>query len=286
MQYEDKLRKALMYLADKIEWPLFFDQLVKVIDIWEELKTHDDTLKPIVNKWGRREKEITLLCYLVINSSHDHVEKLYDIANDLSDFDNRRVSLQLKFFSYLNKYKNQKFDLFPCALDRKKKLKNKEEWSKELDDLFCTRINKVINEKGHAWWATMTKEKVKVQLFFDSLKEEFVDFEKEASYILKKQNDILQFSWPDDIQFDTWMADLLLDKQLEEDSLDDDEKKEGEVQVIDTLAPKLKKEEGEKVIMPAQGESSENPQEKTDLEVSQDHPSLASLVATYSEEPK
>ena len=149
-QYEDKLRKALMYLADKIEWSLFFDQLVKVIDIWEELKTHDDTLKPIVNKWGRREKEITLLCYSVIKSSNDHVEKLYDIANDLSDFHNRRVALQPKIDSYLNKYKNKKFDLFPCALDRKKKLKNKDEWSKQLDDLFCIRINKIVNEKGHA----------------------------------------------------------------------------------------------------------------------------------------
>ena len=47
------------------------------------------------------------------------------------------------------------------------------------------------------------------------------------------------------------MVDLLLERQLEEDSLDDDEKQEGEVQVIDTSAPKLKKEEGEKVIIPA-----------------------------------
>ena len=118
---------ALMHLIDKIEWPLFFGQLARVISIWEELKTHDETLKPIVSKWGKREKEVTLLCYSVIISSHDHIEKLYDIANDLSDFDNRRVALQLKIVSYLNKYKNQKFDLFPCALDRKNKLNNKDE---------------------------------------------------------------------------------------------------------------------------------------------------------------
>ena len=80
------------------------------------------------------------------------------------------------------------------------------------------------------------------------------------------------------------MADIPLDKQLEEGSSDDDKEQEGEVQVIETLAPELKKEEGEKVIVPAQGESSENPQEKTDLEASQDNPSLASLVATYSED--
>lgn len=97
-----------MYLVDKIEWPMFYDQLEKVISIWEELKTHDEVLKPIINKWGKRKKEITFLCYSVTRSSYDHIERTYDIANDLSYFDNWRVSLQLKVVSYLRKYKNKK----------------------------------------------------------------------------------------------------------------------------------------------------------------------------------
>ena len=141
-----------MYLVDKIEWPLFYDQLAKVISIWEELKAHEEILKPIVNKWGKRRKEITFLCYSVIRPTHDHIEKTFDVANELSGFDDRRIALQLKVVSYLSKYKSEKFDLFPCALDRKNKLKNKDEWAKELDDLFYLRMNKVINEKGHAWW--------------------------------------------------------------------------------------------------------------------------------------
>jgi hypothetical protein len=59
--------------------------------------------------------------------------------------------------------------LFPFALDKKIKLKNKDEWSKELDDLFFLRINQVINEIGHAWWVTMTEEILKAQIFFKSL---------------------------------------------------------------------------------------------------------------------
>ena len=55
-QYDDKLKKALMYLADKIEWPLFFDQLARVISIWEQLKTHDEILKPIIRKWEKKER--------------------------------------------------------------------------------------------------------------------------------------------------------------------------------------------------------------------------------------
>lgn len=47
--------------------------------------------------------------------------------------------------------KSVKFDLFPLSLDRKNILKNKDEWVKELDDLFCLRMNKAINEIGYAW---------------------------------------------------------------------------------------------------------------------------------------
>ena len=92
-QYEDNLKKALMYLADKIEWPLFFDQLARVISIWEQLKTHDETLKPIVRKWEKRKGEIALSCQSVKRSSSDPIKRLYDIVNDLSDFDHRRVAL-------------------------------------------------------------------------------------------------------------------------------------------------------------------------------------------------
>ena len=92
-------------------------------------------------------KEIAFLCYFVIRSSHDHIEKKIDVANDLLEFDDRRVGLQRKVVAYLSKYKNEKFDLFPHALDRKNKLKNKDEWAKELDDLFYLRMNKFINEK-------------------------------------------------------------------------------------------------------------------------------------------
>lgn len=65
-----------MYLADKIEWPFFYDQLTRVVNIWEELKVNDEVLKPIINKWGkkRRRKEVTFLCYSIISSSHDQIE--------------------------------------------------------------------------------------------------------------------------------------------------------------------------------------------------------------------
>ena len=51
-------------------------------------------------------------------------------------------------------------------------------------------------------------ELVKVQLFFDSLKQDFVSIDREAKYILRKQCDIFQFNWLDDTLFDKWMVEI------------------------------------------------------------------------------
>ena len=122
------------------------------MNIWEELKENEKVLKPIVNKWGKkkRRKEVTFLCLSVIMSSHDQIEKIYEIATELPDFDQKRIHLQKIIISYLTKYKSQKFYLFPHAIDRKNRLKSKDEWTEQLNDLFFLRINKIINEKGHA----------------------------------------------------------------------------------------------------------------------------------------
>ena len=66
------------------------------------------------------------------------------------------------------------------------KLKNKEEWTQELDYLLCLKMNRVINEKGIAWWANTTEEVVKVKLFYNSLKEYFIEIDKLGEYAMKK----------------------------------------------------------------------------------------------------
>jgi len=87
-------------------------------------------------------------------------------------------------------------------------LKSKDEWDKELDDLLCLRMNKIINEIGNAWWATTIEEMVKAQIFFDSLKQELIDIDRKVEYVIKKQQDILHFDWPDDTLYDKWMVDI------------------------------------------------------------------------------
>ena len=63
-------------------------------------------------------------------------------------------------------------------------------------------MNKVINEKGNAWWAATTEEVVKVQLFYDSLRKYFAKSDKIGEYVIRKQYEILNFNWLDDTLYD------------------------------------------------------------------------------------
>ena len=70
-------------------------------------------------------------------------------------------------------------------------------------------MNKVISEKGNAWWAATTKEVIKVQSFFDFLRQDCVEIDKVGEYVMKKQHDILDFNWPDDTLFDKLMTNFI-----------------------------------------------------------------------------
>ena len=153
-------------------------------------------------------------------------------------------------------------------------------------------MNEILNEKGHAWWVTTIEELVKVQLFFDSLKQDFVNIDKQSEYVIKKKHDILHFNWPYDTLFDKWMEDIASDEQLEEVEIDDDEVQEDELQVIGTLAQDQTKEEDKrkksisvtsleaqdadmtqeetriKLVLSVHDENCENPQVENGLQVS------------------
>ena len=83
-----------MYLVDRIEWPIFNDKLSKLMDTWNESKSNEDTLKPIVKKWNSRDSDVTILCCSIIGLSCEQIEKTFDMINNLFDFYNKRVALE------------------------------------------------------------------------------------------------------------------------------------------------------------------------------------------------
>ena len=89
-------------------------------------------------------------------------------------------------------------------------------------------MNRVINKNGNTWWSIKIEEIVKVQLFFDSLRQVFVEIKKIGENVMKK-NYILHFDWPYDTLIDKWMAILVHAKQLEYVETDNEEMEQDEV---------------------------------------------------------
>lgn len=173
------------------------------------------------------------------------------MTNGLLDFDNKRNILQRRINNYCSKYFDRSFGLFPHALKVVDKLKNKEEWAKELDELIALRLNKVINEKDHIWFSKIVEEVVQVQIFFDSSKRDFVEIEKLGEDILKKQHEVWSFNWPEDALFNKWMKvfsqtnQLLPEEAKEEDDLND-------LQIIDELEERKQEKSIEKIYIAMQ----------------------------------
>ena len=112
-QYEEKLKKTILYIVHKIDWLAFYDQLVGILDMWNDLKRDEDTLNPSVQKWSERDKDITLMCFSIIHLSCEKIEKTFDINNNLKEFDETRVSIQKRIIICLSKYIGENFDLSP-----------------------------------------------------------------------------------------------------------------------------------------------------------------------------
>ena len=125
-------------------------------------KKDEDNLKPIVQKWGERNNDITIMCIFVIQLPCHQIENIFDFLNKLQGFDDKRDSFQKRMTIFFTKYISKKFDLFPSARKIVDKIKEKEEWKRELDEIFCQRMNNVINETGHLLWAMTNEELVKV----------------------------------------------------------------------------------------------------------------------------
>ena len=81
-----------------------------------EINEAKEVLKPIIRKWEERDKDITLLCTSIIDSSHEQIERIFDLTNDLSNFKNKKEALQRRISICFSKYLGERFDLFPKVL--------------------------------------------------------------------------------------------------------------------------------------------------------------------------
>ena len=145
------------------------------------------------------------------------------------------------------------------------RIKEKEQWKKELDDIFCERMNIVVNETGHLLWAMTNEELVKVHIFYTDVRKDLTDLEVVENSLIAVHREVLSFDWPDDTTFNGWKDKIMsLEQLVKGDEI------EGSAEVTVTLT--------------IDDEDKENPQVGVSMQVIEDNSPLSSLRATYSED--
>ena len=103
----------------------------------------------------------------------------------------------------LVRYISKDFYIFPPMMTSHLLIVDEQKWMDEPKVNIDIRLNLVINEEKTNMWSTRTtNEIVKVQLFFDSFKEQFKTLRTLARVVNKKENTILNFEWLDERTYD------------------------------------------------------------------------------------
>ena len=108
-----------------------------------------------------------------------------------------------------------------------------------------------------------------MQLFYNAIREDFVDLDAVANSLITMQREVISFGWPNDTAFNEWKDKFVSLEKIEEDDEVEDDDEEG---------TKIK------VTLAVDDEDKENPQIKESLQIVRDESSLSNLMATYSKE--
>ena len=108
----------------------------------------------------------------------------------------------------LIRYVSKSFKFFPLTLTNQLVIVDKQGWMNELNVNIDFRMNTIINEdQTNLWFARTTEEIVTIGLFFNSFKEEFVNLRVLAKNVMKKEDSILHFDWPNEVTYEQWKSE-------------------------------------------------------------------------------
>ena len=201
----------------------------------------------------------------------------------------------------------KKFSLFPCALEDVDRIKEKEKWKSELDQIFFERMKNILNESGHWFWAGTNEELVRIRIFYDNVRQELDDLEYLANSLVAIQRKALGYDWPDDAIFDEWKNQIqsveLMEEeeetsqgglQVEEESTREESSSMGAVNqsvataectAIDTVDDEVEEKGLLVTTSPTvREEEKENPQDEENQYLIGGDSSLSQIMSTYSDD--
>ena len=79
MSFGNKLRDTINYLLDRVDWPSFYIEVNKFANILKGLRDNEPKVRPILDRWVRREHELTVLCTEVVSlPSVSKIDEVFD----------------------------------------------------------------------------------------------------------------------------------------------------------------------------------------------------------------
>lgn len=115
------------------------------------------------------------------------------------------------------------------------------------------RLNTTVNDKKYIFFSRTTEEVVQVKLFFNYFKQGFKEIRIIGRNVLRKEQEILSFNWPNDTLFDKWVTNYglaltqLLKETIEGENVDNSIAIE-KVQLIDVSVQTLQRLDEEQSI--------------------------------------
>ena len=66
INFENKLRDTITYLLSRVDLPTFYTEVTKLANILKGIRDNEPTVREILDRWVKREHELTILCTKVV----------------------------------------------------------------------------------------------------------------------------------------------------------------------------------------------------------------------------
>lgn len=204
-KYEEKVRATISSFAETINASLLYNNVGKIMEIWNELRRDKAILTPIFDRWRPREQDLEFMCVScdearanpIIKSTSDVAKVLLQLATEVDNVD-RRVKLLKK------EYTDQVCELLPGIFANPDQLKDKQVWLKEIEVKLSERVKGIIDFDDTSFFVITIQEIEKIKSHYSFLNSEVNKLRNSWKRLTKNKDDVINFSWPIEETYNEW----------------------------------------------------------------------------------
>lgn len=204
-KYKDRVKATVTSFADTVNASLLYNNVGKILDIWNELRGDKAILTPIFDKWRPREQDLEFMCVScdeakanpIFRSTSAITKDLVQLAAGVDNVD-RKVNLCKK------EYADQVFELLLGVFASPDQLKDKQMWLKEIEAKLSARIKGIVDLDDASFFVVTIQEIEKIKAHYSFLNSEVNKMRNSWKRLTKAKTKVINFSWPTDDVYNEW----------------------------------------------------------------------------------